>query len=687
MARFFVRAGQKTGEPGVSQDKIQNAGGPAIGFDDTGRVTVVGQCEGTIKPHTPTRVSAAQAKALLGAGDAYDALRFAYEPSFEDREIISGASEVWVVRANSAQQGLATLKNGSSQDLIDLTSRAYGLYASDISYKVENGTKGALGKKVTISKPGLSDEVGDDLGFLPAFIVRHKGTVNGTASGSVIRCTMDISASGLSTETTITGPTTAADLNLSFTNFKYLSQLIAEINRDPDYEAIAVTNQPESFLCSELDLVTDAEILYEGVDDITFAATGTAGTCELRSANGTTPDTQAGVVVKVEDEYLYLATVTANGGAAPDDDLVAVRGYLDTNAAAHTTVDVDYAFYPVGAVCREVRDWIKSFSALLTAEFDASRATGVPANVTTAAAGALSKTTPADPWEGTLTTAADGDWDKAYKSLRGHDTEFIVDTSGDSTVQTNYLKTHMDWRWENNYNGFALCSVGDTTTRATKSAYKTRLKALNHARIGVTAQNVKRLNGDKTLSTEYDAWSYAAIIAGMMAGSTFGTDPARKAIYCDEILTDSSINLYDDANELVAAGGIFARYDDGQWRTVRALTSWTNDDTHWKIEPTVVHSMSWSMRDLNRYLHQIFTGASQEPNGASVIRSTARSRLERQVNLPNAPLVGSQATPPYANLAATLQGNEWDLSFDATYKGSLLSGRVSTTVTEFSDAA
>lgn len=672
MVRFFSRAGKKTGEPGVTQDKIQSAGGPAFGFDDTAVVTIVGQCEGTIQPQIPTRISAREAKTLLGSGPAYEASRFAREPSYEDRDIISGASEVWVVRANSAQQGIADLENGSAQDLINMASRAYGLYASDIKYKVETGTSLALGKKVTFEKPGLTDEVGDDLGFEPAFIIRHKGT------GGVIRCTMDINATTFSTQVD-TGSGLGADLSLSFTNYKTLSQLVTEINKNTAYEAILVTNQPETFLCTDLDYVTGAEILYEDMDAVSFAsATTTSGAGTPTSLNATTPDVQAGVVQLVGSEYMYLSAV---GGGS----LTAVRGYLDSTAAIHTAVDDTIAFYPAGKVCKEVKDWIQDFSLLMTAEFDASRATGVPANVTTATA--LTRTTPANPWEGTLTTVSGGDWDLAYQSLRSHDTNFIVDTSGDSTVQTSYLKAHMDWRWENNYNGFALCSVGTTSSRATKAEYKTRLKAINHARIGVTCQNIKRPDDTNVTSTEYDAWSYAAIIAGIMAGATFGTDPARKAIYCDDILTDDSIRLYDDANELVAAGGIFARYDDGQWRTVRCLTSWTNDDTHWKIEPTVVHSMSWSMRDLNRYLDAIFTGAAQEPNGASVIKSTARSRLENQVSLPNSPLVGSAVTPPYDNLEVALQGNEWDLSFDATYKGSLLSGRVSTTVTEFSDAA
>lgn len=677
MTRYFTRGGVRTGSSGTTQNSINDASGLNIAFADTGVVTILGTCEGTIQPGVVTRIPVSKQQEWLKSGPLYEACKIVRTPTKEDRTVVEGARDVYVVRVNTAQRGTLDLENGSAADLINLYSKGYGLVASDIKVKVEAGSQGALGKKVTVTKPGYTDEVGDDLGFLPAFIVRHKGT------SSVVRATLTITSSGLSTQVD-TGSGLGADLSIDFASIKTLSQLVAEINRDSDYEAIAVANNPETFLCTDLDYVTAAEILYEDMDDVTFTdASITTGIGEVTSASGTTPNVQAGVVQLVGSEYMYLSTVTINAGTPPDDDLVAVRGYLDSTASAHAAVDNTYAFYPIGKTCKEVLDWVNSTSQLLTAEFDTSRDVGSPANITDTL---LGKTDAALAWEGQSRTGAGQEWDLAVKALREHETNFILDLSGDLTVQQTYARRHMDWRWSNNKFGEWWGSIGSTSSRATKAQHKTRLKAVNHNRIGITAFNAWRPN-DAGVSTELDAWSSAAQIVGILAGSVFGTDPVKKKLLVDDYSIDSSFDMWDDENEMVGAGGQILRKENGEWIFRRVLMSYTNGDNLKDIDPVYIHAMGWAQRDLNTYLDLVINGNPQQVNNAARIKSLGRTRREQQAGLNNSPLVGSSITPAHSNHAAVLNGQEWEYSDDVTFKTSNLSGNINTTVNVFQDNA
>lgn len=677
MTRYFTRGGVRTGESGTTQNSIRDASGLNIAFDDTGVVTILGTCEGSIQPGVATRIPASKQKELLGSGPLYEACKIVRTPTKEDRTVVEGAREVYALRVNTAQRGKLTLENGSGGDLIDLYSVGYGLIASDIKAQVDSGGQGALGKKLTITKPGYDDEIGDNLGYLPAFILRHKGT------GGVIRAQVTITSTGLTTQTD-TGSGLAADLDLSFTNYSTLAQLVAEINRDAEYEAIAVANNPESFLCTDLDYVTAGEILYENTDDVTFSdATTTSGICEVE-ATSRTQDLQAGTVLLVGGEYMYLSTVTINGGVAPDDDLVAVRGYLDSTPSAHAAVDDTYAFLPIGKVCKEAIDWVNSTSQLLTAEFNTSRDSGAPANLV---ATLLSRATSASlAWEGQARTGTGQEWDLATKSLRGHETNFILDLSGDKTVQQTYGRRHMDWRWKNNKFGEWWGSIGTTASRATKAQYKTRLKDVNHNRIGITAFNLKRPN-DAGVSTELDAWSSAALIVGILAGSVFGTDPVKKKLLVDDIMIDSSFDMWDDVNELVGAGGQIIRKENGEWIFRRVLMSYTNGDNLKDIDPVYIHAMGWAQRDLNTYLDIVINGNPQQVNNAARIKSLGRTRREQQEDLNNSPLVGSAITLAHSNHQAELNGQQWEYSDDVTFKTSNLSGNINTTVNPFQDNA
>ncbi|MEA3224958.1 MAG: hypothetical protein U9Q07_03340, partial [Planctomycetota bacterium] len=311
MARLVTVAGVPTGIPNVYQNKIDLEGGSKPGVLESGVVCLIGPCEGAIQPKVPYFFrSPNNLKEFLGEGELYDAARFAFKPSREDPQQVRGASKVIAVRANPAVQGSLDLESAGLDDLINLTSVIYGIKANQISAAMAAGTLGGPSKKITVAKMGENDEVGDNLGFLPAFIIRYTGDGD--------PATMTITRTALTTA--LTGPTDgSANLNISFATYNTITKLVAYINAQTGYEAVAVTNKPDSYLCQNLDFVTAVDIktisgTVTTVDDSTENVTTASGLVGLG----------AGDVLRVgasDYEYMYVKTA-----GTPN---TAIRGYQD----------------------------------------------------------------------------------------------------------------------------------------------------------------------------------------------------------------------------------------------------------------------------------------------------------------------------------------------------------------------
>lgn len=663
MARFVQVGGQTTGVPGVRQDYVRAEGGGSPGFLESGVVAILGECAGTIQPGIVHEYRSPQKlKGQLRSGALYDASRFAFSPSREDPLEVSGAQKVLAMRVNPATQGTLELDNASAALLITLTSRAYGAIAADLSGTVAAGTLGGPGKKLTISQRGEADEVGDNLGFSGMLLVRHKGT------GSAVDAQMTLSPSTFTTDVN-TGSGFTGDLSIDLSVYDTVAKLVSQINASANYEAVTTIPNPEQYACADLDFVTNQNIFTINGGTVTIAdAVTTAMTMD---------DLTAGNVVRLgsgaSTEYVYLSAV-AN---SPSTNTV-IRAYLDSNPIAHTAVNAD-EFAMITGVNKAMVDWVNGQSARATAARNTSGVVGTPA--------ALSQTFFSSAAEGTTTNS---DWTAAFEELRNHRVNFIVVLSSSSTVH-GYLADHLTWRWGKG--GSEAQGFVGAATDETLPQLKARAKALNDANISLHFQDVNRDN-DLGVDTNYAPWAMAVLDAAIRAGSAFGVDPADKALNITAIGQNSNIDLIDDADALIEYGICHARYYDDEYRFVRCLTTYTTDDTDFKIEPTVRRSVAWTLHKVRYNLRRSNIAGPAKRGNANAIKSTITTTLEEIRDVDGAITEGSQIVngrqeniPAFSDVLAFQTGNVADASYKFVPTGSTLFINVGSVVGVFRDSA
>lgn len=589
MARQIEVQGKITGIPGMYSSGVELAGPANPGILETGLVVLLGSCDGGIAPLTPILFrSPRNLKNLLESGRLYDGARFAFEPSREDRRKVKGASAVLVVRVEAATRGTSNLVNGSAAALLTLYTAFYGLKANGFTRKLEAGTDGGYGRKLTLGKPGADDEVGDNLGFLPAAIIAYDG--DGTTA------TMTITSSQLTT--TLAGDQTdgSANLTVSFSTYNTLQKVADYVNAQTGYTMILVTNKPSSFNPADLDYVSALSIKQKSGTITVASATATTFT-------GTISGLATGEVIDVESEYLYVSN-----HSTPTVE----RGFLDTAAAAHTS-QTGTTYAGMTATTKAIADWCNNISQRATAVRHASN-TGYPA------AAAIAYFSGA-----TQPAATASDWQNAYNAVRSYNAPFTVPLDWDSSIRS-YHKTHMANRWGANANeGVAHIGIADDSTKA---QIKTECRSLQDPHTSLWFQGVIR-NDDEGARTEYAPWAMAASAAGIHAGMPAGTPLTAKSLDVIEVTQNAALDLETDGEDLVLMGASFAKYDGDDWRIVRCLSTWTNTDDFYLIEANVQHAIACTEKLVRSYIRTRHFSERGAEGDVAAIKATIMDALDK----------------------------------------------------------
>lgn len=135
----------------------------SVGTAQVGIVALLGEAEGGEPLTVADANDVTQADALndkYRSGDLKTAGLFAFDPSSDDA-IPNGASRIIPVKVNPATQSAATLPDVDPKDSVDLTSRDWGLFTSQINIDVAAGT--IQGKLITVIFEAVT-ETFDDIG-------------------------------------------------------------------------------------------------------------------------------------------------------------------------------------------------------------------------------------------------------------------------------------------------------------------------------------------------------------------------------------------------------------------------------------------------------------------------------------------------------------------------------------------
>lgn len=148
-----------------------------VGLGAAGIVAVLGTAEGGVpvtaleEPGDVARYSQPdKMQAAFRSGQLREVANMLFAPA-SDPDILGGAVEVVVLKTNPATQSEAQLKAGGVPQ-IDLTSRDYGAFTSQINVELQPGT--SKGKMLTVRFEDVVETV-DDLGGDAVFTLQYAG--------------------------------------------------------------------------------------------------------------------------------------------------------------------------------------------------------------------------------------------------------------------------------------------------------------------------------------------------------------------------------------------------------------------------------------------------------------------------------------------------------------------------------
>lgn len=143
--------------------------------------------------------------------------------------------------------------SGTPVNIIDLKSRDYGAHTNSISFTLTDPASPSQQRRITISDKSSGLEVLQTSPILGNF---SKLTVQYTGAGSAAAMTVTSTA----ITTTITGGPGGEDLNLPFTTYETLDDIVNAINASSVYTATADITGATLFKATNLDWVTSVDI-------------------------------------------------------------------------------------------------------------------------------------------------------------------------------------------------------------------------------------------------------------------------------------------------------------------------------------------------------------------------------------------------------------------------------------------
>lgn len=172
------------------------------------------------------------------------------------------------------------------------------------------------------------------------------------------------------------------------------------------------------------------------------------------------------------------------------------------------------------------------------------------------------------------------EWQQAFTLLKQRRVNIIVPLTRDPAVHS-LLITHLRERagqLRSEANGY----VGIGTTGGageTKNNIKSQIQVLGTRHVSALSEEMRRFDPDTGVNTWYPPHFYAAVAAGMQAGSPVAEPLTHKRPLVTDVRRDASWNPIDDGEELIEAGLMFSELKDGEGiRFVRSITTHLADD-------------------------------------------------------------------------------------------------------------
>lgn len=514
-------------------------------------VALIGRAEGG-EPKKALRFgSPSEAVATLRSGELLTAVLKAFDPSSQ----VGGPATVVAVRVNPAVQSSLDLLSGASVPVIGLVSQDYGLYTTQISVQVENGS--VAGKKLTT-------RFGDNY-FTEDNVQRRAFSVQYT--GAAVSSSITISGNSVS----LAAPTGTTVATIDLTVFDSIQELVDRINTTP------------GFVASVLD-----------------------GNGERQALNG----------------------------------LDYVSGQ-----------DIKSAPYVVKADLQAIVDWFNSTSKGFITATRKANAGVLPANIP-----ATYLTGGSD---GTVTNT---DWSDAFQTLQTEDVQWVTPISSEPSIHA-MADTHCTFM-SNVARMERRCIVGTAAGTSDADAVDAA-KALNSDRASLVHLGFYDYDAAGKL-TLYPPYILAALLAGAFSGVNPGTPLTNKAIKVRGL--ERKLRNPTDTDVLINGGVLCVEETNQGYKVVKSISTWLVNRNYNRVEVSTGVATDFVARNVRNAL-DVLRGEKANPlifsRAVSITESTLRELARQEPQGPGV-LAGDEASPPYKNIKASIEGDVLRVEFQCS---------------------
>ncbi|HEY5553012.1 MAG TPA: hypothetical protein VIK52_14060 [Opitutaceae bacterium] len=232
--------------------------------------------------------------------------------------------------------------------------------------------------------------------------------------------------------------------------------------------------------------------------------------------------------------------------------------------------------------------------------------------------------------EGVTTIA---EWQQAFRLLEKRRYNILVPLSRDPAIHslalTHMLRKNGVLKSESNaYVGIGTADgAGETRTNI-----QAQIQALGTRHFCAISQEVQRSDPDTGLATFYPPHIFAAIAAGMQAGSPIAEPLTRKTMIATDIRNDDSWVVEEDTSDLIDRGLMIAEKVDGVGiRWVRSITTHLADDNLAFVEMSANESVNTGVFRLRNALEKRVGGRGLTSAVGSIL-TLAQEELDRLVD-------------------------------------------------------
>jgi hypothetical protein len=225
------------------------------------------------------------------------------------------------------------------------------------------------------------------------------------------------------------------------------------------------------------------------------------------------------------------------------------------------------------------------------------------------------------------------EWQAAFTLLQERRYNILVPLTRDPAIHSLAV-SHLNaknGRLKSEAQGYI--GIGKTDgSGETRSAIQSQIQALNVRHVCAISQEVEKFDPATGVATFFPPYIYAAVAAGMQAGSVVAEPLTRKTMIATNLRNDSSWNVTDDASDLIDRGLMIAEKVDGVGiRWVRSVTTHLADDNLAFVEMSSNESLITAVFELRTTL-ETQIGKRGLAGTAAAIYGLAQNKLNTLVD-------------------------------------------------------